>query len=97
MLSNLISSEVGGTWCFEQNTDYAGDNLDTNPFTRPSPDLCQALCQRHAECVAFTWNPSSGQCLLKSTTSFQVKESVLTSGPKFCGIQNPTYFYTWSQ
>ena len=82
-----MCSEVGGTWCFENNTDYAGDNLDAPDlnYSYNSPILCQLHCQILDKCVVFTWNPSTQKCLFKSTKSFQIKGSKLTAGDKFCG------------
>ena len=92
MLNILIYLEVGGTWCFEHNIDYPGNDL--SKFTSSSAESCQERCQQNGKCVAFTWdpNPSSHSCSLKSKKAFQVIEDKLTAGDKFCGIKKPTDF-----
>ena len=94
---NVLSSEVGGTWCIEENVNYPGNDLTPVGLEADTSADCQELCQHNGECKAFTWNPTTKKCFLKNEKSIQVKGGPLTAGDKFCGIQNSTQFHTCSK
>ena len=85
-MNSIIRFSFGSDACPFVNRDFAGGDIaGYAPRTGIATVAdCQALCQSVSACVAFTSQPSSTSCWLKST---QNPISVLvgyTSGPKNC-------------
>jgi tetratricopeptide (TPR) repeat protein len=60
------------------NTDFAGALLEKNPAG--SAEECEAQCQAHGDCAAFTFNVWNAACFLKSQVTAALLEPSSVSG-----------------
>ena len=82
----------GSIDCFEWNTNFDGNDLDSSPKKNvDSKHECQKLCQETTGCEFFTYDPKAYNpktCYLKTSDTGRVSLKGIVSGPKFCGKQN---------
>lgn len=53
------------TCSFEQDIDYFGNDLSSNPTYAASKDACCAQCQANADCQIWVYVTSTTACWLK--------------------------------
>ena len=62
--------------------------ISSSNLKAASAFACQEICQKHKECVAFTYQSFQDNCYLKTKKSGRTIESGFVSGDKFCGMLN---------
>ena len=96
-----------GNGCYKRDVDYLGHDVNNGHQTlADSAKECQQLCEKHPECVAFSWisaNVPEGpfkererECWLKHTEPNGTPRQYVVSGPKLCGkfdLSNIQYFW----
>ena len=79
--------------CFEEDTDYEGDDLSDNVIEKvANANACQLLCHNRADCLFWTYldinltHDWAGRCWLKDGKGTIRNEGHegYTSGPKYC-------------
>jgi tetratricopeptide (TPR) repeat protein len=75
-----------GTFKRFANTDFAGALLEKKPAG--SAQECEAKCQAHGDCAAFTFNAWNAACFLKSKVTAALLEPSSVSGLPV-GIASP--------
>jgi len=79
--------------CFEEDTDYEGDDLSDNVIENvANANACQLLCHNRADCLFWTYldinltHDWAGRCWLKDGKGTIKNEDHegYTSGPKYC-------------
>ena len=83
---SIICFSFGSDSCPFEDRDFLGaDIAGYNPITGyADAAACQALCQTVSACVAFTSQPSTTSCWLKSAQNPISVLAGFTSGPKNC-------------
>jgi len=79
---STCSTGKGGTTCFEENTDYRGN--DMGAYIIKTAAECQQFCKETGGCRYFTFSPSDNKCYLKTGNKKEYKKGLI-SGPATCG------------
>ena len=70
--------------CFEENIDYPGADVDTDPKYSSSPEECQQFCQANNDCFYWSFKDAKKVCWLKSSSKSATSAYGAISGPKVC-------------
>ena len=73
--------------CLFYHIDIVGDVLQTLTAIT-STSQCQFECQMEKQCLFFTFNVATNECMLKPGLGSRVAglQAYYTSGPKHCGF-----------
>ena len=70
--------------CFEENIDYPGADVDTDPKYSSSPEECQQFCQASDDCFYWSFWVPENICFFKSSIKTTKSYNGVISGPKTC-------------
>uniref|UniRef100_A0A7S4GCD4 EGF-like domain-containing protein n=1 Tax=Eutreptiella gymnastica TaxID=73025 RepID=A0A7S4GCD4_9EUGL len=70
--------------CFEEDTDFQGNDRLLEPLQAASTFGCQGLCQQAVLCTHWTYDTEQGRCWLKTSDSGRESQSDRISGPRTC-------------
>ena len=80
------------TDCFDHGKDYFGFDMEDGVYVSTgSAEACQFDCQRTSGCEFWTWDPNyHSACWRKYAKGEMHHDPSITSGPKYCGDEDPT-------
>ncbi|KAL8274615.1 hypothetical protein Esti_001444 [Eimeria stiedai] len=80
----LLAAALPALGCFQENTDYPGEDIAQLEGKVYSAAECQRQCQGVEGCDLFTFVPSTFSCYLKRGSAVSSAAEGLISGPRVC-------------
>ena len=80
----VVSGPKSCTTCFLPQLDVESSNDLVKSNNVKNTEDCQKLCQSNNDCRFFTFNSSTGTCVLKQAAINPVTSTASTLGPKYC-------------